>query len=527
VKALWRSLDDAANGAGISADENASNVYVSSVASIIVSKLSEGLMLDHSHLLYGMRDAVNESTERVMEYERQKNATGDLFAQPDASFTDISGEAREYQESFTGSGTEWERRPEVLSERESVRWDSTPSREKRAAIASRSAIRSDSTVDQGENSGGTTGVTSDQVATQYGDELAGTLTARADSSPCVDRGQNIVYPLNVDDGDSCLTPWDYQSSRVYKDHGVYPTLSARPDGSGTNGQAVLTDDDHDTHVSAFLWNAGERAQSIGYDDELSPTLKTSHNPAVLCRDDDGTDNGVYQIAGNVIGRQPENGGNGKGYCNPADDGAYTLTATDKFAVAFTQNQRDEVRDLNDCAGALAAQPGVKQQTYVYCASDSGTNASVEREMAPTLIAHDAKSASYVFASQNSPSANLSISKVVAPTLQTSKVSAVSGNGVVRRLTPMECERLQGFPDGYTDDIFPVTTHSVEHWKHVLQYWDGLKPESKQRTTPWTDAQVEKWMSKGETSDGPRYKALGNSMCVLVMRWIGSQLDAVR
>jgi DNA (cytosine-5)-methyltransferase 1 len=51
---------------------------------------------------------------------------------------------------------------------------------------------------------------------------------------------------------------------------------------------------------------------------------------------------------------------------------------------------------------------------------------------------------------------------------------------VRRLTPIECERLQGFPDGYTD-IMP------------------------------------------ETPDGPRYKALGNSMAVPVMRWIGSRI----
>jgi DNA (cytosine-5)-methyltransferase 1 len=51
---------------------------------------------------------------------------------------------------------------------------------------------------------------------------------------------------------------------------------------------------------------------------------------------------------------------------------------------------------------------------------------------------------------------------------------------VRRLTPTECERLQGFPDGYTD-IMP------------------------------------------NTPDGPRYKALGNSMAVPVMRWIGSRI----
>jgi DNA (cytosine-5)-methyltransferase 1 len=57
---------------------------------------------------------------------------------------------------------------------------------------------------------------------------------------------------------------------------------------------------------------------------------------------------------------------------------------------------------------------------------------------------------------------------------------------VRRLTPVECERLQGFPDQYTD-ILP-----------------GGKP----------------------TPDGPRYKALGNSMAVPVMRWIGERIDAV-
>ena len=57
---------------------------------------------------------------------------------------------------------------------------------------------------------------------------------------------------------------------------------------------------------------------------------------------------------------------------------------------------------------------------------------------------------------------------------------------VRRLTPMECERLQGFPDGYTD----------------------IKPNGK------------------PTPDGPRYKALGNSMAVPVMRWIGQRIEAV-
>jgi len=58
-------------------------------------------------------------------------------------------------------------------------------------------------------------------------------------------------------------------------------------------------------------------------------------------------------------------------------------------------------------------------------------------------------------------------------------------GSVRRLTPRECERLQGFPDDYT-------------------------------LTPYRGKPA---------ADGPRYKALGNSMAVPVMRWIGQRIAA--
>ena len=96
-----------------------------------------------------------------------------------------------------------------------------------------------------------------------------------------------------------------------------------------------------------------------------------------------------------------------------------------MGIAFTQNQRDEVRQM-DVAGALASEPGMKQQTYA-------------------------------------------------------KVGMQ-----VRRLTPRECERLQGFPDDYT----------------LIQY----------RNKP--------------AADGPRYKALGNSMAVPVMHWIGKRIQRV-
>ena len=71
---------------------------------------------------------------------------------------------------------------------------------------------------------------------------------------------------------------------------------------------------------------------------------------------------------------------------------------------------------------------------------------------------------------------------------------------VRRLTPRECERLQGFPDDYTR--IP--------WK--LGYWPADKHSADVR-----DAIAE------QCPDGPRYKALGNSWAVPVVRWIGERI----
>lgn len=65
----------------------------------------------------------------------------------------------------------------------------------------------------------------------------------------------------------------------------------------------------------------------------------------------------------------------------------------------------------------------------------------------------------------------------------------TARGLVRRLTPRECERLQGFPDDWT-------------------------------AIPWRGRVA------ADCPDGPRYKALGNSMAVPVMRWIGQRIAMV-
>ena len=218
----------------------------------------------------------------------------------------------------------------------------------------------------------------------------------------------------------CLTPWDSQSRRVYDADGCYPTLDTR-EHSGGDGRAV-----------AFLPNTGGKAGGIAYEHELSPTLKTEHNPAVLCASNRGPRSSI------------------------GEDVAPSLMASDD-----------------------------KNPNVVLCATDSGSYAAIGEDLSPTLTAHDAKSASYVFSPKNAATAGLSVSSDTSPTLSTTKQPAVSGGGMVRRLMPVECERLQGFPDSWTDVPYKGKDHAP---------------------------------------DSPRYKALGNSMAVPVMAWIGRRIQ---
>ena len=87
-----------------------------------------------------------------------------------------------------------------------------------------------------------------------------------------------------------------------------------------------------------------------------------------------------------------------------------------------------------------------------------------------------------------------VTDIAQPLMAAGPVSGNQGGDfvqkqAVRRLTLIECERLQGFPDNYTQ-------------------------------IPWRNKPAE------DCPDSPRYKAIGNSMAVPVMRWIGEKIDAV-
>ena len=376
---------------------------------------------------------------------------------------------------------------EVLFERESLSWNHQSSRQKRQALTEEAQERvGEADHDSGCLNPGETqsrrvypasgvyptlstreksGQNQESVFTQFGDDVAGTLTSRYDSSPCVDRGANVV----VDERDKvflCQTAQTGSNGKLVKQDDVMNTLDR------TNSTAVAALDFNPTDARLRYAN-----------DDVSQTLtaraRTGGNQVPLVQ--------VQPLVFNPNAGITEKGG---GFAL-SEDVTPTLKTDHNPTVAFASNQRDEVREL-EVAGALAAQPGIKQQTYI-CRADGQANAMTSVDMAPTLTSHAKKDPPLIYPAEDSIGEDALIQRDMSATLSTHNTQTLITGGrekrslTVRRLTPRECERLQGFPDDYTD----IPYRNKEH-----------------------------------APDGPRYKALGNSMAVPVMRWIGERIRMV-
>ena len=223
-------------------------------------------------------------------------------------------------------------------------------------------------------------------------------------------------------------------------------------------------------------------------------------------------------------------------------------------IAFAQNQRDEVRDLGDKAGALQAEPGMKQQTFVaipnpICMATQQGGAEIMENLCQTITASagmsgnnqpvvcmDHGQANAETLEDKSPCLNCNHEQPIifdkevynsgenatgghyisvggpSPTLRsTGHPPGVSVHYIVRRLTPTECARLQGFPDdwGHPDHKEDFTDEEYRFWLNVRNTHAAINGKA---VKTYTKEQLLTWYN-GLHTDSSEYKMWGNGIAL--------------
>ena len=265
-----------------------------------------------------------------------------------------------------------------------------------------------------------------------------------------------------------------QDTRYTELHGIAPTVSSTY-GTGGNNQPFVVEDTRCFDVR-FTSDGTKNARHNCYETDTSRTIDTGGNSP------DSNQGGVAVVAvqGSMIGRADKNGPQGSGI---NEDVSFTLNATDRHAVAFSQDSYTKYSETDKC-GALRAAGGMYgggSETLVYSTSKNSYHTEVEENLANTLVASDYKDPPTV----NSP------------------------EYIVRRLTPTECARLQGFPDWWCADLGTdePTDEELRFWKEVFEthrkiIGSAVKPKS--------EKQIRTWL-KNPHSDSAEYKLWGNGV----------------
>ncbi len=193
----------------------------------------------------------------------------------------------------------------------------------------------------------------------------------------------------------------------------------------THANDVIRESDKSPTLQARMGTGGNQVPLVLSENGSNRAIEVDKSPPLK------TTTPIYCLAENTIGRKHENGGNGTGVC---EGRSFTLNATGVHGVVYpidTMNLNGRKDDSNGTGIGAAGAP------------------------------------SY--------------------TLTRGHSHAVATASAVRKLLPVECERLQGFPDNWTQIPYRV------------------KPAE-------------------QCPDAPRYKAIGNSWCVPVVRWIGQRIE---
>ena len=233
--------------------------------------------------------------------------------------------------------------------------------------------------------------------------------------------------------------------------------------------------------------------------------------------------GIAVIEGN--GSRPSHRGDGY----KESDVMYTLNATEQHAVAFaevhaTLSANDGPKGPSSQMMKNPEENFVGEVSYGIGrpAMNQGYNAKfsfqIEEEVEPTLVASGASGVAHPRFSSSKASFFTEANEECANTLVATdyKDPPIVNDGdeidyIVRRLTPTECARLQGFPDWWCDDlgIPDPTNEDIAKWREVFE--THAKAIGK-ITKPKSDAQIRKWLQNPQ-SDSAEYKMWGNGVAL--------------
>ena len=201
---------------------------------------------------------------------------------------------------------------------------------------------------------------------------------------------------------------------------------------------------------------------------------------------------VVSLQGSMIGRKEENGPRGDGI---NEDVSFTLNATDKHAVVYAID-----REAFNCGQKFARTPGI---------NDKGVNSTLNTQ-GPSAVAIPVFSSSKAsfFTEANEELAN---TLVATDYKDPPIVNDNAPSYIVRRLTPTECARLQGFPDWWCSHLETEepTENDIKFWSEVFETHREIVGKS---TKSKSEKQIIKWL-KAPHSDSAEYKLWGNGVAL--------------
>ena len=332
----------------------------------------------------------------------------------------------------------------------------------------------------GEDVAGTLTVTSDRQLMPDKGRLQCVIEPREDSVECLDTRQVDVHDTDLA---PTLIATDYKGGKAicYENHAqdsrikpveVSQSIVARMGTGGGNLPLVKEPD-----VIGFIKNDAGGVQQ-GFWKNVFPTLRAAITPAI-------TWNECFHLSfcdANGTRKDRRNGGL---YVTKAET-SQTVTAkgphTETVIIAL---DGDKMAKAERKGGSGL---GVSEDGVMYTQTAKDVHAVAYDECVPLDLRnatrdpekHDAQNRQGVGVGEDGAPMN---------TVTATSVPGIGWQATVRKLLPVECERLMGFPD---------------NWTRIA--WKG-KPEE-------------------ECPDAPRYKACGNSMCVNVMAWLGERIDEV-